>query len=189
MGASYWSHFTSYQENIEQALHCLQVTVLATGDYYLACSPAERIAWLEKELARPFDEQFGFASHGDEETRDELHNQAIFDLKWLQDNPDPKVYADKLRQIEMINGFGTSTHSILDIYQVAAEPAFGSASPMSCEEQLAVFGTIKPTKELINENAELEALISLMERWTGRYVIIYKEDLPHEIWFCGVSGD
>lgn len=58
--------------------------------------------------------------------------------------------------------------------------------PFSEPERVRLFGTEKPTR------ADLEPMLDEIWRqlgWTGVYVILYQDDVPHEIAFVGASGD
>jgi hypothetical protein len=82
------------------------------------------------------------------------------------------------------------THSILDICDgISAEQAFGTASPLSAEQSLAAFGTVRPDCARIEEWLAGGAYFTVRERWSGVYVICYRNDQPHQIHFAGFSGD
>lgn len=78
------------------------------------------------------------------------------------------------------------TRSILDMMQVSDTPDFNAVSPLPEEDLLSIFGTDKPTHEMIEGSDEL---YEMLERGQGVYVIVYKDDQPSEIFFAGYSFD
>lgn len=110
------------------------------------------------------------------------------------------------------------TRSILDIFQVSETPypfsreemlaalqagayeklgsIFHTAFPLSPAELLNLFGTEQPTHEMIESiilgNAESEASDDFwdsIDRGTARYIIVYANNQPSEIFFIGYSFD
>ena len=79
------------------------------------------------------------------------------------------------------------TRSILDMERVAEEPDFNAVTPMPRETLLELFGTDRPTREMIDESDELFELMD--ERGQGVYVIVYEGERPSEIFFAGYSFD
>jgi len=78
------------------------------------------------------------------------------------------------------------TRSILDMMQVSDTPDYSAVSPLPQEDLISLFGTDKPTHEMIEESEEL---YDKLERGQGVYVIVYKDDQPSEIFFAGYSFD
>ena len=78
------------------------------------------------------------------------------------------------------------TRSILDMMQVSDTPDYSAVSPLPQEDLPSLFGTDKPTHEMIEESEEL---YDKLERGQGVYVIVYKDDQPSEIFFAGYSFD
>ena len=54
------------------------------------------------------------------------------------------------------------------------------------EDLLDLFGTDKPTHEMIEESDEL---YDVLERGQGVYIVVYKDEQPSEIFFAGYSFD
>lgn len=81
----------------------------------------------------------------------------------------------------------SGTHSILDMLDISAEPDLFYVTPFSDQDLLSIFETEKPTREMVID-AE-ETLMSWRGRWEGSYLIVYKDNQPHEIYFTGFSGD
>jgi len=69
---------------------------------------------------------------------------------------------------------------------VADEPDFNAVSPLPPEDLMELFGTDKPTREMIEGNDEL---FEALGRGQGVYVVVYKDGRPSEIFFAGYSFD
>jgi hypothetical protein len=80
----------------------------------------------------------------------------------------------------------TGTQSILDMQSVSDKPEFFAVCPMDQETLKAVFGTVRPTHEMVENNLDF---FEDLERGQGVYAIIYKGDMPDEILFAGYSFD
>lgn len=78
------------------------------------------------------------------------------------------------------------TRSILDMERVADESDFQVVAPLARETLLELFGTERPTHELVEESDEL---FDALERGMGIYVIVYEGERPSEIFFAGYSFD
>jgi hypothetical protein len=53
---------------------------------------------------------------------------------------------------------------------------------MGASSCLAALGTDRPTRP--PEAHELR-----LQRWTGRFMVVYEDDRPKSFWFGGISGD
>jgi hypothetical protein len=78
------------------------------------------------------------------------------------------------------------TRSILDMERVSDEPDYGAVTPLSDEDLVKLFGTSKPTREMIEANDDL---FEALERGQGVYIVVYHDDKPSEIFFAGYSFD
>ena len=78
------------------------------------------------------------------------------------------------------------TRSILDMERISDTPDFGAVVPLPKEELIDLFGTDKPTRDMIEDNDDL---FERLERGQGVYVIAYQDDAPTEIYFAGYSYD
>jgi hypothetical protein len=102
------------------------------------------------------------------------------------DSPAPGARHDSIEEaIEDADADGT--RSILDMERVSDEPDFNAVTPMARETLLELFGTDRPTREMIDESDELFELMD--ERGQGVYVIVYEGERPSEIFFAGYSFD
>ena len=175
MGASVWSYFVPYQSDISKALQELRKTVFSQRKYFRR--PA---FWKDMTFAE-------FLPPVPDLTEEEKQEYLI-DFKKLQSLPEP-TSIETLIEWNAEDG----THSIIDISEISESPDFGTAAPLSSIELQNFFGTDKPSRKMIeNQEAALsEYLHQKMGRgrWEGTYIIVYKEQLPDEIYFTGFSGD
>ncbi len=78
------------------------------------------------------------------------------------------------------------TRSILDMMRIGNEPDCCVAVPADEELLEEIYGTTKPTREMIESNMDI---IDDLNRGCGLYVVVYKEGKPSEIFFAGYSFD
>jgi hypothetical protein len=78
------------------------------------------------------------------------------------------------------------TRSILDMERISDEPDYGAVTPLSDDALVDLFGTSKPTREMIGSHDEL---FESLERGQGVYIVAYRDDKPSEIFFAGYSFD
>lgn len=102
-----------------------------------------------------------------------------------QQSPAPGAGHDSIEEA-MEDADADGTRSILDMMSVADAPDFGAVAPLPLEDLRNLFGTDKPTHEMIEESDEL---YDLLERGQGVYITVYKDDAPSEIFFAGYSYD
>ncbi len=86
--------------------------------------------------------------------------------------------------LEMADADGTA--SILDIQQVTTRPDYCCAAPFSTDELEEYFGTDKPTRADVIEG---DTFWDDLERGQARYVVLYDNDQPSELYFAGYSFD
>lgn len=87
------------------------------------------------------------------------------------------------------------TCSILDIFDISDRPAIHRAAPLSAEECEDYFGTPKPTKDMVLGTEEIpddqvrgiDEMMDDLVRGEARYIIVYDNDGPNEIYFVGYS--
>jgi hypothetical protein len=107
------------------------------------------------------------------------------DFPVTADSPAPGAQHDSIEEA-MEDSDADGTRSILDMERVTQEPDFNAVAPMPRETLLELFGTERPTREMIDES-ELFELMD--ERGQGVYVIVYEGERPSEIFFAGYSFD
>ncbi|OCQ98847.1 hypothetical protein BCD64_22620 [Nostoc sp. MBR 210] len=88
------------------------------------------------------------------------------------------------------------TASILDMIEVTDEPQDCAVCPVPTDDLIRWFGTDKPTLQMVQsilvEEQNREAWSEFWDniwRGQGRYIIIYHNDEPFEIFFAGYSFD
>jgi hypothetical protein len=86
--------------------------------------------------------------------------------------------------LEMADADGTA--SILDILRIANTPDFFCAAPFSTAELQHYFGTDRPTREDVEQGDDYW---EDMERGQARYVVVYDDGEPAELYFAGYSFD
>jgi hypothetical protein len=77
------------------------------------------------------------------------------------------------------------TRSILDIARIDAEPGCGVASPLAARHLMDLYGTEKPTREMVAGMDFLEGV----ERGHCVYFVVFDNGEPAEICFAGYSYD
>ncbi|HEY1011835.1 MAG TPA: hypothetical protein VGE07_03965 [Herpetosiphonaceae bacterium] len=192
MGASGWAYRVPYQQDIQRALDELRQLVFEHGAF-LKGDPW----WRDMEFAE-------FLPPEDLDAAELAEYRVEFDR--LQALEEPTTIQ------EWIDWNGEEgTNSILDVDRVVAElppvsefPAsadeadqqawfaassarFGTVSPLTGAEAMAILGTDRPTYELVLER--LEPVQQLRDKGAGVYVVVFDGDAPAEIVFTGFSGD
>ena len=102
------------------------------------------------------------------------------------DEPDPGAQHDSI-EAAMEAAEEEGTRSILDIGNVGKRPDFGTAGPLPKKVLKALYGTDRPTREMV-DGRKLD-LFEHLERGQCAYVILYRDDAPDEIFFAGYSFD
>jgi hypothetical protein len=77
------------------------------------------------------------------------------------------------------------TSSILDIDRVSSAPDYGAAAPLEAETLEELYGTTKPTHEMV----ETMEFLDDVERGQCAYIIVYGDGRPSETCFAGYSYD
>ncbi len=173
MGASGWSYFTKYQADINVALQEIRQQVFESGNYY----KQDHSEWrnIEEEEMR---QQL-------EGTEPEIYDIMLEEWRKVKKLQEP----DSIERLLEWNQ-EAGTHSILDIYKgVSTEPDFGTVSPLTNQQLLQIFGTMRPTHELIADWLQTDGLSQVRRRWRGVYFLVYENETPTEICFAGFSGD
>jgi hypothetical protein len=80
----------------------------------------------------------------------------------------------------------SGTRSIIDMERVAAPPSYRAVAPLGREDLQRLFGTDRPTRDLV---ANSDELFEALERGQGVYIIVYKGNQLEEIFFAGYSFD
>jgi hypothetical protein len=78
------------------------------------------------------------------------------------------------------------TRSILDLDHVSKRPEFGAVARLPDEMLLHLYGTTRPTRQMVEQSAVSEYI---ERRGEGIYIVLYRDDQPDEIVFAGYSCD
>ncbi len=83
------------------------------------------------------------------------------------------------------------THSIIDIQKVAAAPSEScgmmTVCPLKPATLVELLGSERPARAKVE--AADSRLQSLLQRWSGVWIVVYEGDSPEWIYFGGHSGD
>ncbi|MCI0578580.1 MAG: hypothetical protein L0332_13915 [Chloroflexi bacterium] len=180
MGASGWAYYIPFDPDISKALQQLKERVFKAGDYLSIYTKAELMDYLVKELLVLEN------TNPRSDSEESLFEEYLTHFKQLKSLPEPTTIEEQIRELLAVNRENGS-HSILDINGISPKPGFGLAAPLSEQELLNLFGTDKPTEEMIKSQENV--LMDLRSRWEATYVIVYKDGEPEWIYFCGFSGD
>jgi len=183
MGATGWSYFVPYQEDIDHALQDLRDQVFKAREYQL---PNELTAE-ELETAKSY---LASLSLDPEKTRKEL--DSLLALSEAFTRPRKTTRAPTTIKQILKQCAEEGTHSILDIERVSSTPAFAAVTPLSRDQLIAIFHTDHPTHAMVESWSDRIAPIGstpLYGQWQGIYIIVYEDDQPTEIYFEGSSGD
>ena len=100
-------------------------------------------------------------------------------------SPAPGAQHDSIEEAQE-EADADGTRSILDMERVADEPDYNVVAPLPRETLLGLFGTDRPTREMVDASDEL---YDALERGQGVYVVVYEGGRPSEIFFAGYSYD
>ena len=78
------------------------------------------------------------------------------------------------------------TRSILDLDHVSDTPDFCAVTPLEDAVLQNLYGTTKPTREMVEQNMNF---FKDIQRGQGIYIILYIDGEPDEIFFAGYSFD
>lgn len=102
------------------------------------------------------------------------------------DSPAPGARHDSIEEA-LEDADADGTRSILDMERVSDAADYGAVAPMPRETLLELFGTDRPTHEMVDESDELFEVLD--ERGQGIYLLVYEGERPSEIFFAGYSFD
>jgi hypothetical protein len=96
----------------------------------------------------------------------------------------PTLLPQTIAELQDYSGL-TGTHSILDI------DAEGRLEPFPPETVQFLFGTDHPTRPIIDQLAKQKIFANdpYIGYDFGDYIIIYQDEKPNELLFCGATGD
>lgn len=173
MGAHAYFYFVPYQKDIQTALQALREREFKAGRYNPAMQMADPPSYMFQMRFPP-------------------------DERW----PTPGAQHESIEEaLEASEESGTG--SILDLSRVGSAPDFFTVCPLDDQELTQLFGTTKPTRELLDSallNPKRDSRLETTElfwdrigRGEGRYIVIYSGpeagSEPREIFFVGFSFD
>ena len=100
-------------------------------------------------------------------------------FRYSEENPQT---IEEAREVADADG----TASILDIDRVDAQPDFGVVIPLTAPQRMALFGTDKPSRGLVEA---CDDLYEEIDRGQGVVCPVYKNGQPSELCFIGYSYD
>jgi len=124
------------------------------------------------------------------------HSRAPFSEEELEELPE-LAEEEPLKEPETIEELleqegEDGTNSILDITHISERPEFAAVCPMPAESLREIFGTDRPTHEMVDSKlgySELSDHPLTNEKWQGAYFTVHRAGKPDEICFLGISGD
>jgi hypothetical protein len=100
------------------------------------------------------------------------------------DSPAPGARHRTIREALRASG-ADGTRSILDLERVSEKIGSGVVAPFPDEVLLELYGTTRPTREMVEQGAQSEYI----DRGQGIYIIVYRDEQPEELYFAGYSYD
>jgi hypothetical protein len=165
MGASGWAYFVPYQVDINQALQNLRGSVFHSGEYFTEAN---------------------FLAMVIEKTQDRMPPETLRRFLDRLARLKKKARPSTIQELMRVNG-ENGTHSIIDIEGISEISEFGKVAPLSSQQLMQLFGTEKPTREMVE--MKIGEIQDLFTRWEGGFFTVFQNGLPSEICFVGVSGD
>jgi hypothetical protein len=169
VGAQPYFYFTPYQKDIQAALQALREREFQAGRYDPAMQMADPPSYM-------------------------------FQMRFPPDQSWPTPGAQHASIEEAIDASEESgTGSILDLSRVGSAPDFCTVCPLDDQDLIRLFGTTKPTHELLESaliNPKPDAGREIADlfwerigRGEGRYIVIYSGPEARELFFVGYSFD
>ncbi len=176
MGASGWSYFVPYQRDIQKALDELRERVFQSGDYFGGRPGAKRRYATIDALLRA-------------KAEDGTHS--ILDVREISDTSKQNDALEGVdRRDLMLKMQNLMAKDLAGFMRWAAREEFlsiGLVFPLSDEQLVKTLGSLKPERRAVELASN--TIGSSCSRGSGRYVVVYRDGAPDEIFFAGVSGD
>lgn len=176
MGASGWSYFVPYQGDIQKALDELRERVFQSGDYFGGRPGAKRRYATIDALLR---------SKAEDGTHSILDVGKISDTSKQNDvleGVDRRTLMRKMQNLMADDPAGFMRRAAREEFL-----SIGLVHPLSDEQLVKTLGSLKPERRAVELAAN--TIGSSCSRGSGRYVVVYRDGVPDEIFFAGVSGD
>ncbi|MBW4473667.1 MAG: hypothetical protein KME45_25315 [Stenomitos rutilans HA7619-LM2] len=175
MGGNAWHYFVPFDKDVNSTLQRLREQEFRAGRYGVS-------SWMNTSGLAAFigfePAEFETSTTSAEELIEEHGSlEAAIEAVFADSEPD-------------------GTTSILDMFQVSEEPEACAVCPLSNDDLSRLFGTDKPTHEIVEsiliqeQNPDVwEEFWDSIDRGEGRYIVLYQNDKPTEIFFAGYSFD
>lgn len=177
-GDPYW-YYTNYQPDLNAALKMLREQEFQAGRY----NPATPLPVFPITESAPASGAQHLSIEAALEASAPEGTRSILDILRVSDTPCP-FSGEEFEAVLLGENFET----LGDV--------FNTAFRLSSTELLASFGTEKPTHEMIESTIfgstgidASDAFWHSIARGTARYIIVYAENQPSEIFFFGYSFD
>jgi hypothetical protein len=165
MTSTAWGYLVPYQEDIQLALSTIQQEVFQRGEFFTELG--DLLAFLKSE-------QTQYASL-------EKIEQIKARINVLEQEPIPVTIPALIQKSGEVG-----THSIIDMQGISNEPKENHISPLTDGEIEEYFGHKQPTLSMLEQNNN--NILNLCEQWQGRYLLVYENERPVDIFFIGISG-
>ena len=188
MGGNPWNYFTPYQPDINSALQNLREQEFRAGRYGFDYWVSETTG-----IMRAMNIPGASAIAAISETMRSVTKPSADDL--IREYGGVQEAMNAVFEQSSEEG----TQSILDMNRIACQPGICVASPLTEQELQSIFQTNQPSHEMIEAVLLNEAAIENWEPWEsfwesigngeGRYIVVYEENQPRELFFAGYSFD
>ena len=166
MTSTAWGYLVPYQEDIQQALNEIKQHVFQRGEFFTELG--DLLSFLQSDQIQNLSQ--------------EKIEQIKARINILEQEPIPVTIPALIQK----NG-DTGTHSIIDMQGISEEPKQHHISPLTDEEIEKYFGHTQPTLAMLEQNNN--NILNLCEHWQGRYLLVYENQKPIDIFFIGISGE
>ena len=166
MTSTAWGYLVPYQEDIQQALTNIQQEVFQRGEFFTELG--NLLAFLQSE-------QMQYATQ-------EKIEQIKARINMLEQEPIPVTIPALIQKSGKVG-----THSIIDMQGISEKPRENHISPLNDDEIMEYFGHKQPTLSMLEQNNN--NILNLCEHWQGRYLFVYEDEHPIDIFFIGISGN
>lgn len=175
MGSHPYFYFTPYQPDVNSALQALRQQEFEAGRYDPAMNMHDPEMWMFR---------FNFYPNAPQTIAPGARHASI--------------------EAALEDSGASGTGSILDIEKVSDSQESFASWALSADETLALFGTDRPTRQLVEDILLAEEELDhweesgydpddrfwdTMGRGESRYIVLYDNDQPSEIFFIGHSVD
>jgi hypothetical protein len=178
MGAHPYWYYTPYQLDLTAALQALRKQEFQSGRY----NPVVSLLQFPITDQTPSPGAQHFSIEAALEAADAEGTRSILDISRISDIPYP-LSADEL-DLELLA-------------EENIEALYSAAFPLASTELITLFGTEQPTHKMIEsvivddtiDSEAAEDFWDSIDRGSARYIIVYEESQPTEIFFVGYSFD